>query len=161
MTFLKCRSNSITSLLQLLLSFPIMCNIRPNPFIACSPLSSLMSFHWNALCTLLVTSRRAFFISWMDCFPCHIAFQDDSLPAWNSSCTSTLVYVGSTYGSQLNHYSEKPSLTRSFWGGKRPLEKSSKSLPVIYHWIRLHESRSSVSSLRILFPETDSMPPSS
>lgn len=37
----------------------------------------------------------------------------------------TLVYIGSTYGSQLNYYSEKPSLTPSFWWGKSPLYKFS------------------------------------
>ena len=59
-----------------------------------------------------------------------------SLPRYYFTCLKfflhlTLVYIGSTYGSQLNYYSEKPSLTLSFWWGKSPLYKFSKYLPVI------------------------------
>ena len=65
MTFSKRRSNSTTSLLKLLLYFPIIFHIRPNPFIAWAPLPSLISFHWSALCTLWVPSHRAFSMSGM------------------------------------------------------------------------------------------------
>ena len=42
-------------------SFLIVKGVCVLGFIAWSPLSSLISFHWNAFCTLLVPSHRAFF----------------------------------------------------------------------------------------------------
>ena len=67
MNFEKRRSNSTTTLLKLLLYFPNIFHIRPNPFIACSPHSSLIAFHWSALCTLSFHCIEHFsFLEYMD-----------------------------------------------------------------------------------------------
>ena len=50
MSFFKCRSNSIPYLpAQTACISPSIFNIPPNPIIAFSPLSSLISCHWDAL----------------------------------------------------------------------------------------------------------------
>ena len=114
---LEMQRNSIISLPQLLLYFPIILNIWSHPFMLVPHVSLWCLFPGMPSALFGFHPIGHFHFLNVLSFPGHVDFQDAVFPAWNSSCISTLVYVGSTYGPQRNGYSEKPSLTPRFWWG--------------------------------------------